>query len=199
MKVRQPRKPSNKASSPLKKKRARLLEKCRHLLSGRGRMAAIEQQSSELRLMKKKKRTLVFKKTGLKTNAIVDRNLSLAMKSTMGISWAQHRSQKRFLKSVGISFDCEKWERHERDKITNGIFTSEIVTVKEKNEKNAASIDGFCETKVPCVYITDLPKFVENLLQEYNTQGKLNWLKGQPDDELWLKVLGVTMAGAHLS
>lgn len=189
MKLRKARKPSSEAKSPLKRKRAKQLERCRRLVSGRGRLSTQQQQSSELKILKGKSKFSVCRNAGVVHKTSLSKKVSLAMKTSMGISWRQHRAQKRFLKRIGVQFESEKKEREVRDNITDK-FTAKYISCTEKDDKNPGSIGGFCEVEAPYVYVTSLVLFVETLLNGYHQFGKLNWDRGMPNEEIWIKIGG---------
>ena len=112
------------------------------------------------------------------------------MKTKLGLSWAQYRGQKRFLKSVGVKFECEAKERLQRCVLLIDKLSARTIKVVKKNAIAPSSIDGFIEVDVPFVYVTDLCKFVHDLLNDLSDCGKLTWDWGLPIDEIWLKIGG---------
>ena len=109
--VVQPRKASTKASSPLKKKRSRLLEKLRLDLSGDTQEAAISQHSSELKRIRKERREKILAGAGCPSSVILTKKQGSALRSHTGLSWTKYRTQRRFLQSIGVQFESEKKER----------------------------------------------------------------------------------------
>ncbi len=73
------------------------------------------QQSSELKTLSKETKLRVCASAGVKQKAKLTAWHQLAMKSKLQLTWSQARSQKRFLKEVGVEYDSEMKERKLRD------------------------------------------------------------------------------------
>ena len=76
--------------------------------AGRGRSAAENQQSTESKVLKKTRRHVICRKADVQHRTYATKKLALAMKTSLGLSWSQHRTQKRFLREVGVNFDNEQ-------------------------------------------------------------------------------------------
>ena len=135
-------------------------------------------------------RHIICKNTGVQHKRYVTKKLALAMKTTIGLSWSQHRTQKRFLKQVDVTFDYESLEREEMQVILSEYLTAKTIDVIEKDELAPQSVDSFKTVKAPFVRVTSLTSFVVDLITIYDQRGKLNWDRGISDDEIWVKVGG---------
>ena len=132
VKLKQARKSSAQVKSPLKRKRAQQIQHCRHMLAGRGRSPTETQQSTELKVQKKTQRHLICKNAGVQHKTYFTKKLALAMKTTIGLSWSQHRTQNRFLKQVSVTFDNESLEREERQVILSEYLTANTIDVEKR-------------------------------------------------------------------
>ena len=113
------------------------------------------------------------------------------MKSSLGLSWNQHRRQKCYLTRIlGVHCESEKKERLERSKILANYLETKQITVIERNDKSHDSKGGLTETSAPVVHVKNLKKFVKDLLDGYKQNGKLLWRDGMPKNELWVKIGG---------
>ena len=184
MKIRKARKESSIVKSPLKKKRAREISTARLLIAGS--KSGATQQASELKQLPKDTRKNVCLKAGIEQDAELTAKKQLAMKAKMRLTWTQCRAFKRFAKSVGIKYESERREREERSKTYHAI-TATKMTVWVKNDKAPDSINVMITQEASVVYVSDLPEFVMNLLDEYDNAGKLCW-DGFPQEEVWIKM-----------
>ena len=151
MKLKQARKSSNQVKSPLKRRRAQQIQCCRHVLAGRGRSATENQQSTELKVLKKTRRHVICRKAGVQHRTYMTKKLALAMKTTLGLSWSQHRTHKRYLREVGVNFDNESLERKERQAILSEYLKADTIDVIKKDDVAPESVDGFKTVKAPFV------------------------------------------------
>ena len=117
------------------------------------------------------------------------------MKTTIGLSWSQHLTQKRFLKQAGVTFDNESLEREERQVILSEYLTANTIDVIEKDELAPQSVDSFKTVKAPFVCVTGLTSFVVDLITKYDQHGKLNWDRGIPDDKICVVKVGGDRGG----
>ena len=116
--------------------------------------------------------------------------MALAIKTLLGLSWTQHRLQKRILrKEVGLTFEGEAKERQERNKMLARNLKEDKISAVEKNESKDKK-NQFTHFKAPVVFVENLTKFACELLNEYQEGNKLIWHEGMPKDEIWIKVGG---------
>ena len=149
------------------------------------------QQSAELRRLKRKSRIAVCAKAGVQHRTFLTKRVSLAMKANLHLTWNQLRKQKRFLRSVSVQFQSEKSEREVQKDILQDNLVGKMVPLKVKNEKAPDSIGGFVTRDCPLVQVSNLVKFVEQRLNEYDEN---NWLvyghNNIPTSEIWIKIGG---------
>ena len=167
------------------------MAKIRSLVAGPGISSSRKQQISELKIVPKKSCIEICAGAGVQQKSFLSKRVALAMKTSMKLTWAQHRIQKRFLsQSLGVKCESESKIRSDRKSLLSDHLTTKMIKVKEKNELACKSIDTFIDVKVPVVYIRDLVEFVKELLHNYKRTNMLVWEDGMPDDEVWIKVGG---------
>ena len=92
----------------------------------------------------------------------MSKRVSLAMKTTLRLSWNQHRMQKQYpSKSAGVKCESEKKDSVERKRILGDNLKVKMLKVKEKDEKTHDSVGGLAEKHVPVVLVPDLCAFVK--------------------------------------
>ena len=78
--------------------------------------------------------------------------------------------------------------------IRRGSFFKEEVAESVTVDRNPVSTDGKLgqsEKAQPVALVPDLEKFVKNLLDKLDAEGKLTWHEnGTPEDEIWIKIGG---------
>ena len=132
-KIIKARKKSNLAPSPLKGKRAKPLPGVRNFIAGIGSEAHHTQQSSELKLFGHKAKVNVCGKAGIQPRNFMTKRVALAIKTSLGLSWTQHRLQKCILKKeVVLPFEGEAKERQERNKMLAGNLKEDKISAVEK-------------------------------------------------------------------
>ena len=109
-----------------------------------------------------------------------------ALRIGLGLSWRKYKQQKRFLRKVGVKFASEQKERQQQRKAMCG----EVQVERSLGFYN--EVDDTVELRrTPVAFIHDIPKFVQNLLQEHKTQGNLTWQDGAiPEEEVWIMLGG---------
>jgi hypothetical protein len=153
-----------------------------------GEESVLKQQSSELKHLSKSSRNKVCEDAGVQQSGKLSSDTLIALKTALGLTSNQMRAQRRLLKSAGIKYASEKIQRAETETIVPGcLITSETINMWHKADKNPKSVKGMVRKPTPSAYITDLKKFILNLLDEYNNIGKLVW-ENFPADEVWLKI-----------
>ena len=133
------------------------------------------QQSQELGILPKKKRELVCAKAGIRNRTFVSRRVSLAIKSHVQLTWNQMRKQKRYFRSVGVEFESEKSEREEQRSVLGDHLVGELIKMEEKNENAPESTSGIVLRDTPTAFVKNLPKFVTDLLDRYQSCDQLVW------------------------
>lgn len=177
-----PRKSSAIARSPTKKKRARLLQRFRQNVAGTSKDDEECQFASEIKKVPKVRRQRIMKKAGQSGKVKLSKECSLAMKETLGLSWRQEGTQRKFLKKIGVETEGEKAIRSFSKEIV-----SNFVYVKNQNFLNEQNF----HIDVPFGRIVHLTSFVDRLLDAYNANNMLTWHnKGIPEGEIWVKIGG---------
>ena len=183
--ITQPRKASALATSPLRRKRSKLLQHLRTNISGSSTDDSVKQQGSEIKTKTKTAREQILRAANCEQPSVSSKQSS-ALRTQLGLSWQQHRAQKRFLKSIGVNLACEKKERQEQKEAMFGDVVTETVDLILVNEDKS-------EVEKPTAVgrIEDITKLVTQLLDQYNKEGKLTWHNDTiPQDEIWVKVGG---------
>ena len=112
-KITQPRKPSTQATSPLKKKRVKFMDRLRMNLSGNTADDAVKQQGAELKSTTKPKRKRILKAAGCKLGTVPGKE-GPALRMKLGLSLTKYRVQKKFFRSIGVRFASEQKERQQQ-------------------------------------------------------------------------------------
>ena len=183
--IPQPRKTSSLANSPLRKKRSKVLDKLRTDISGSSLDDSIMQQSSEIKTKSKQAQQKILESAGCKKATLTSKQGS-AMRTQLGMTWSQYRSQKKFLKSVGVEFSSERKERQEQKQAMFGEVHVENTKLFVTEDDNRTQ-----EKNIPVGTVRDIPQLVGNLLDQYEREGKLTWHENTiPNDEIWVKMGG---------
>ena len=98
------------------------------------------------------------------------------------MSWRQGRKHGRLLKKVGVYLENEHSVRNlSKEIVANFIEVKRKIFLDEQNK----------EHNTPFGRIANLSKFVDYLLNSYETQNMLTWQMGHiPQDEIWIKIGG---------
>ena len=188
------RKSSSFSRSPLKKKRARLLEKGRKYLSGEGNTAT--QMSSEIKRIPLKLRTGICSKAGVKRGAHISKHLALAMKSHVGLTWNQRRRLQSVLKTIGITQESENKQRDEKRTLLGDHLEAKSIHFEFREDNTRKStIDSISVRPAPIVFINDIKSFLFERLNSCAENGMLDWhrnekFRGLPGDKIYVKVGG---------
>ena len=177
-----PRKNTQLVRTPTKRKRAKLLQSLRTSVAGGSCSSTDTQLASELKRIPVDRRQDITKKASVRQQIKISRLHALAIKEKMGLSWRQGRKHGSLLRKVGIQVENEKSVRKlSREMVSNFVKVENRLFVKEDTVEN----------EVPYGRIGDLPKFVDSLLDSYDTQNLLTWQGGSiPQDEIWVKIGG---------
>lgn len=133
------------------------------------------QQAAELRSLNKDTKLQVCANAGVQHKTSVSRQLSLALKTNLGLSWNKVRAHKRFMKSVGVSFESEKAARNQQEAVIQDHLHGEMVSMNVKKEKDPHAKKGFVTEARPMVYVSDLTSYVTSRLNAYEKCNKLVW------------------------
>ena len=183
------RKPSSKVNSPLRRKRAKQLEKTRQLVSKKTESDILLQKASELKRIQPKAKRKLNSMLGLTRRAFSAQE-TLAMKETMNITYHQLRLQTRFLKTIRTHLPNKHAVRAVHKNISAGN-----IDIKLKAFENSKSGKVY-EREV--AYIKDLSAFVVKILEREEKNGTLDWHDNTiPEDEIWMEIGGI-MAKAVL-
>ncbi|GFO48554.1 amine oxidase [Plakobranchus ocellatus] len=174
-------KSSNVASSPTRKRRSTIITRVRKTMSRVHRSDLEMQHASDFKRRSHGVRQNILHKSGTKERVVIDAKFALAMKETMGPTWHQYRERRRLWKKVGV---CIPGEYKERE-----IFTKEIGdTVKLET---ITPVPGTSSKEEPVALVSNLNKFVMDLLEKYDGEQKLTWHNGGiPEIQIWVKIVG---------
>ena len=149
------RKSSSLSRSPLKWKRARLLEKGRKYLSGEENTAT--QMSSEIKRIPLELRTGICSKAGVKRGAHISKHLALAMKSHVGLTWNQRRHLQSVLKTIGITQESENKQRDEKRTLLGDHLEAKSIHFEFREDNvRKSTIDSISVRPAPIVFIKDI-------------------------------------------
>ena len=187
------RKRSSQTHSPLKKKRARILDKGRKILAGEE--CTSDQLSSELKRIPIKKRVTICARAGIKRGAHISKHLALAIKCYTGISWNQRRRLQRILKTIGITQENETAQRKEKDSLLNDHLDAKSINFEFKDENDTSNVMGIVVKPAPYVFVRNIKDFLFEHITRCKANNLLHWhqesLKGSlPIDKIIVKVGG---------
>ncbi|GFO11824.1 amine oxidase [Plakobranchus ocellatus] len=152
-------------------------------MSGVHRSDLEMQHASDFKRQSKRVRRNILEKSGTKERVAIDAKFALAMKEAMGLTWHQDRERRRLWKKVGV---CIPGEHKERE-----IFTKEIGDTVKLETIKVTPVPGTSSKEEPVALVPDLNKFVMDLLQKYDGEGKLTWHDGGiPENQIWVKIGG---------
>ena len=181
-KVVKPRKSSTQVSSPTRRQRAGFVGQIRLDVSGGTAEDEIQQHGTEIKKATKIKRARLLEAAGYKESVFLCREKALAMRAALGLSWTQHRKQKRILKRIGVRIESEKKQRQVQKDVRCGSVTIERKHLFRGDDTQA---------EMPVAYIDDIPQFVRNLLAQLEENNKLSRHNDViPEDEIWVKIGG---------
>lgn len=185
-KVTKPRKTSTQARTPLRKKRAKVINKIRLNISGNTEQDAAKQQGTELKSVPKARKRLILKEA--KCGAVsVTAKQGAAIRAKLCLSLSKYRLHKQFYRRLGVTFESESKERKEQLKAQGAEVEGDMRTLEVWNETERKME----LVPTPCAGIQDIPSYVTKLLDEYDNQGRLTWHDGSiPEDEIWIKIGG---------
>ena len=130
-------------------------------------------QSLELLTMSASRREKVLAAAGVKQRLKASRRCSLAIKTHLGLTWCKLRKQKRFLKDLGIRFECEQRQRQARQQSIGEHLKGELTLFILKTDVAADSVSGVVRREAPFVYIDCLSTFLVQLLNRYDKNNRL--------------------------
>ncbi|GFO47403.1 amine oxidase [Plakobranchus ocellatus] len=104
---------------------------------------------------------------------------AIAMKETVGLTWSQFRTQRKFLKEFGINLPNEARKRRRGQQLI-----AKYINVESKE----FNVEGEIKSK-PYATIRNTQNYLLNLLDTYQQNNKLTWHSGTiPEDEIWAKI-----------
>ena len=179
--VTKPRKETQIVKTPTKIKRAKLLHNVRSQIAGISCTSTETQIEKELKTIPRQQRQNILSNAFSKHKVKISRYHTLALKEQLGLSWRQGRKHSSLLKKLGIQLENEKSVRAlAREMLSDFVVVEKRSFVVEDRE---------CE--VPYGRISDLPRFVDKMLDEYEKNNMLTWREGTiPEDEIWIKIGG---------
>ncbi len=175
--------------SPLKKRRAKVVEKVCRQMTGGDEETEIKQYAKLYKRMPATKKDKLFHLTGCKRKVVVNRKTGLAMKSLCGLTTMQYRLQRKILRKSGITFASECSEQKELQE--HIVQDSIVVEDRQLFFTDESSATGQSLKETPVVYVRDLCSFVSDLLDKYSEQQLLDFHDGKiPEDQIWVKIGG---------
>ena len=184
MRIPKSRKHTSKSMAP---KRSRVMETARSAMAGTSNQQLIAQHKAEIKRMNSELKSGV-QQSVFKQKTVVNKKVALAIKILGGLSVTQFRAQKRLLKQAcNIAFEGEEAQRKEEKEIQAVIHVE-----NHQLFFNCETVVSGKELKsTPCVYVTDLDKFVTDTLDTFEAQHLLTWHDNAiPEDQIWIKVGG---------
>ena len=177
-KIVKPRKDSQFARTPTKKRRAKLIQYVRENIAGPSKLSTEAQQVIELKILPLEKRKKVTTKAGAIGKAQMTTETALAMKETVCLTWRQMRTQRKFLKASGIVLPHEAKKRQHSKQLV-----SKFIKIEEKE----FTIDGNLNFK-PYASV-DIKEYLTYILEIYKQNNQLTTHSGViPEDEIWVKL-----------
>ena len=129
----------------------------------------------------------ITKKASVRQQIKISRLHALAIKEKLGLSWRQGRKHSSLLRKVRIQIENEKSVRElSREIVSNFVKVENRLYVKEDTVENEVTYGR----------IEDLPKFVDSLLDSYDTQNLFTWQGGGLKMKFGLRQ-GATMEKIH--
>ena len=130
----------------------------------------------------------LLEEAGCKKTVFLSSKKALAMRTSIGLSWTQHRKKTKFLrKNWREVLGWKKQSQTQKD-----LQLAEIKTDKKRLRNGEGD-----KIDTPVVSIENLPKFVSNLLDAYEENSRLTWHDQKiPDYEIWIKP-GGDHGGGH--
>ena len=124
-KVVKPRKSSTQVSSPTCRQSAGFVGQIRLKVSGGTTEDEIQQHGTEIKKATKIKCARLLEATGYKESVLLCRKKALAMRAALGLSWTQHRKQKRMLKELAFALTVRKSKKLVQNDVRCGSVTIE--------------------------------------------------------------------------
>ena len=185
-KIIQPIKKSSEARTPLKKKRAQLINRIRMNVSGNTDNDAIAQQGIELRTASKPRKKLVLSAAEMPTPE-VSAEEGPALRIMLGLSWRKYALLKRFHRQHGMEYSSDRKEKAAQKRAQAAEVEHNMRNLEVWNETDNAME----YVLTPTAGIADLPSYVTKMLDAYADQDKLTWHDGTiPVNEIWVKLGG---------
>lgn len=188
--VAKARKNSLRVSSTMVKRRGIQLGKIRKFVSGDLDSSDV-QLATDIRRLTKDRRTKVCKNAGLKQTINISKELGLAMKGYINLSWQQKRKLRVIHRSLGIQEEGEKQQFKLRDSVISDTLEGKSINMKFTDDNDPNSIGGITVKKAPVVIVRNLQTFIAKHIEGLKVSGKLTSHEGViPENEIWIKLLG---------
>ena len=139
--------------SPLKKRRAKVVEKVCRQMTGGDEETEVKQHAKVYKRMPTTKKDKLFHLTGCThthTQVVVKRKTGVAMKSLCGLTTTQYRLQRKILRKAGIKFASESSEREEQQHIVQDNI---VVGDRHLFFPDESSTTGQSLKETPIVYV----------------------------------------------
>ena len=185
--INKPRKSSDKAGSPLKRKRSKKILKLRSIVSGETKEASLTQEESDLRrISTDRARNILRISKKWKNKQQIPKAYAIAMKAKLGISRDKFRELTRMLKAQQVYIENETSQREHQKKIIPQDIDVEYNEFLYKNEYKQS-----LQLRAPAVFIKDLKTYLFQILDQYKFQNLLTWHENSiPNEEIWVKIGG---------
>ena len=183
VRVHKQRVETNKASERTIRRRTLKLSQIHNLSCGESPESIAMQQGHEFKRIKGDAKETFYERAGIKIKPMSALAV-LAMKESTDMTWDSLREQRRHLRRAGMKLPSEASIRKAMFADTlyaTGLQTSiENFVDKEGHPMNAAF-----------GRVSDLGRFVEDMLDQYEGKGQLTWHNGIiPNNEIWVKFGG---------
>ena len=189
IKVPTAQKPDDKVSTRTQRRRKKIIEKVRKLMS-ESQEAVDDQHAYEIRTMKKDCQKKVLDKARIKRQRKMSVKQALSMKERMGMTYHQLAIQKRHQKVEGHDTPSI----HKIRKLAKSISTGHVKVEEQKfEEKTVKKGQPTQIKKVDAVVskVENIKKFTTQLLDSYDDRGMLTSHDGTiPESQIWIKIGG---------
>ena len=185
--IPRPRKTSDKASSPTKRKRTKQISSIRSIMSGRKTEAVEAQEERDIRnITSERAKNIIRISKKWRTRKTISKTYAFAIKSKLGMSWDKFRDLTRMLRSHQVRIENEKAQRSfQLNILPKDLITETHVFAFRDNRK------AECFRPTPAIFIDNFQTYLFHLLDQYESQSKLSWHGGKiPHNEIWVKIGG---------
>ena len=181
------RKPFHSLKSPVKRRKAREMDEHRKVICG-GKNE-LHQWAYTLKRLPFPKRKYVCELAGVKQGAHITKQLGLALKCRVGLSWAQRDKVQSVLSSIGITQENKNAQREEKTRLIGDHLYAKKIQLEFKND-----LDEMETRPTPIVGVKNIKNFLFERIESYYDHGLLTWHQSKngtlPLDRIFVKVGG---------